>query len=172
MNAPALQAITTANSEHATMKKKNAQPGQAGSSAKEQRQFTEITNPRQPRVRHALVFGPHPHDETNHFAGRPNPQRNRAMTRSRFRRDRVPSVAKLLALLSIETTKPNGSGYAQVRCPLHGEKNPSLSIHLERGHWRCFACGETGGDALELYRRTRGLSFAQAARELGAWEGK
>ncbi len=89
-----------------------------------------------------------------------------------FNRDALPAVADVLALLSLEPVRPNGSGYAQVRCPIHGESNPSLSIHLERGNWRCFACGETGGDALELYRRARGLSFAQAARELGAWEGQ
>jgi hypothetical protein len=154
------------------MNKKNAQPGKAESSAKEQREFTEITHPRQTRVLHALVRGQRPRQEGDRIAGSPNPQRNRAMTRSKFRRDRVPPVAEVLALLSIKATKPNGSGYVQVRCPFHGEKNPSLSIHLERGHWVCFTCREAGGDALELYRRVRGLSFAQAARELGAWESK
>ncbi|WP_153099625.1 CHC2 zinc finger domain-containing protein [Paraburkholderia hayleyella] len=87
-----------------------------------------------------------------------------------FRRDRIPSVADVLALLSIEAGKPNASGYMQVRCPIHGERNPSLSVHAEQGNWRCFACGEAGGDALELYRRARGIPFTQAARELGAWE--
>lgn len=94
------------------------------------------------------------------------------MTESRFRRDRLPPVADVLVLLDLHPSKPNGSGYAQVRCPLHGESHPSLSIHLERGNWRCFACGEAGGDTLELYRRARGLTFAAAARELGAWEGR
>lgn len=74
--------------------------------------------------------------------------------------------------MGIEHTKPNVSGYAQLRCPIHGESNSSLSIHLERGNWRCFACGAAGGDVLELYRRARGLPFKQAARELGAWEAK
>ncbi len=86
-----------------------------------------------------------------------------------FCRERLPSVAKVLALLSLEAGKPNGSGYVQVCCPIHRERHPSLSIHLARGHWRCFACGATGGDALELYRRAHGLSFVQAARALGAW---
>jgi len=90
--------------------------------------------------------------------------------RMKFNRDALPPVAEVLALLSIEAGRPNGSGYAQVRCPIHGEDNPSLSIHMERGNWRCFACGKAGGDALELYRRARGLSFTEAARELGAWE--
>lgn len=94
------------------------------------------------------------------------------MTQSNFRRDRVPPVVNVLGLLKLEPGRANGSGYAQVRCPIHGESNPSLSIHLDRGNWRCFACGEAGGDALELYRRARRLSFVQAARELGAWEGR
>lgn len=92
------------------------------------------------------------------------------MTRSCFHRNRVPPVLDVLARLNLRPSRPNGSDYAQVCCPAHDEDNPSLSIHLERGNWRCFACGEAGGDAFELYRRTRGLSFAQAARELGAWE--
>ena len=94
------------------------------------------------------------------------------MTKASFCRDRLPPVVDVLGLLTIEPSKPNGSGYAQVRCPIHGEENPSLSIHLERGNWKCFACGEAGGDALELYRRARGLTFAQAARELCAWEDR
>lgn len=94
------------------------------------------------------------------------------MKATHFRRDRLPAVGYVLQLFGIEPPKPNGSGYAQVKCPIHGENNPSLSIHLERGDWKCFACGEAGGDALELYRRVRGLTFAQAARELGAWEDR
>jgi DNA primase len=92
------------------------------------------------------------------------------MIDSRFRRDSLPPVADVLALLNLEPSRPNGSGYAQVRCPIHGEANPSLSIHMARGNWRCFSCGKAGGDALELYRRARDLSFVEAARQLGCWE--
>jgi len=94
------------------------------------------------------------------------------MSKANFRRDRLPPVADVVRLLGIAPPKPNGSGYAQVKCLIHGEDNPSLSIHLERGNWKCFACGEAGGDALELYRRVRELTFAQAARELGCWEDR
>jgi hypothetical protein len=90
--------------------------------------------------------------------------------RGHFNRRRLPSVAQVLARLGLEPSKPNANGYAQVRCPVHGESRPSLSIHLARGNWRCFACGAGGGDALELYRQARELSFVGAARELGAWE--
>ncbi|SIT47129.1 Zinc finger, CHC2-family protein (fragment) [Paraburkholderia ribeironis] len=59
----------------------------------------------------------------------------------------------MLGLLDLHPSKPNGSGYTQVRCAIHGGDHPSLSIHMARGNWRCFACGEARGDALELYRR-------------------
>jgi Helix-turn-helix domain len=80
------------------------------------------------------------------------------MTESPFRRNRVSPVAEVPALLSIEAGKPSGSGYVQVRCPIHGESNTSLSVNIERGNWRRFACGEARGDAPELYRRARGIS--------------
>ncbi|MHB9839968.1 CHC2 zinc finger domain-containing protein [Paraburkholderia terrae] len=82
----------------------------------------------------------------------------------------MPAVADVLRFLDFEPTRPNRSGYAQMRCPIHGEDHPSLSIHMERGNWKCFACAAAGGDVLELYRQVRGLSFVQAARELGCWE--
>jgi|SRR6478752_2822992 len=31
-----------------------------------------------------------------------------------------------------------------VRCPLHGERRPSMSFNLDTGLWLCFACGERG----------------------------
>ncbi|MFM0321102.1 CHC2 zinc finger domain-containing protein [Caballeronia glebae] len=90
--------------------------------------------------------------------------------KTHFNRYDLPPVADVLQLLGLAPSRPNASGYAQACCPIHGERTPSLSIHLTRGNWRCFACGETGGDALELYRRARGLSFRLAAQELGAWQ--
>jgi hypothetical protein len=67
------------------MKKKNAQPGKAESSAKEHRKFTEITNPRQLRVLHALVLGPRPREELDRIAGCPNsPSQIAALRRKGF----------------------------------------------------------------------------------------
>ena len=55
-----------------------------------------------------------------------------------------------------------------LRCPnheahQHGDKRPSASIGPET--WRCHACG-AGGDALELVRVVRGLTFPEALAEL------
>lgn len=89
-----------------------------------------------------------------------------------FNRDALPPVVDVLALLDISAPKATAKGYAQVACPIHGDAKPSLSIHLERDNFKCWACGATGGDVLDLYRKARGLSFVQAARDLGAWEGR
>ena len=34
-----------------------------------------------------------------------------------------------------------------VRCPFHGDRNPSLSLNLSKGLWKCHSCGK-GGDAV------------------------
>lgn len=43
----------------------------------------------------------------------------------------------------------------------------SMTVDTERGLWHCHGCG-VGGDVLELHRRRLGLSFVDAARDLGA----
>ena len=55
-----------------------------------------------------------------------------------------------------------------LRCPnheahQHGDKRPSASIGPET--WRCHACG-AGGDAFDLLRVVRGLTFPEALAEL------
>ena len=31
-----------------------------------------------------------------------------------------------------------------VRCPFHGDRNPSLSLNLSKGLWKCHSCGKAG----------------------------
>jgi hypothetical protein len=40
---------------------------------------------------------------------------------------------------------PERGENAMVRCPLHEDRRPSLSVNLENGLWLCFSCGEKGG---------------------------
>ena len=54
-----------------------------------------------------------------------------------------------------------------VRCPLHDDHNPSMSLDTGRGLWFCHPCAE-GGDGIKLYMRARRLNFAEAVRELAA----
>ncbi len=41
--------------------------------------------------------------------------------------------------------EPNGKTEIQCLCPFHDDKNPSLSVNLEKGVFQCFGCGEKGG---------------------------
>jgi len=63
----------------------------------------------------------------------------------------------------------NASGWAQVCCVFHQDRHPSLSIHPERGAFRCFGCGAHGGDVLAFEMLLSGTDFKTAARALGAW---
>src|SRR5262249_54188855 len=53
------------------------------------------------------------------------------------------------------------------RCPFHDDRHPSLRLDLGKGLWHCFPCG-IGGDGIALVMRLRGLSFAEAVREMAA----
>ena len=55
-------------------------------------------------------------------------------------------------------------------CPFHDDARPSLRVNVETGAFRCMACGAKGGDVLAYHRARHGLSFKQAARDLGAWQ--
>jgi CHC2 zinc finger len=63
----------------------------------------------------------------------------------------------------------NASGWAQVRCIFHVDRHASLSIHRDRGAFRCFACQVRGGDVLAFEMLYSGADFKSAARALGAW---
>ena len=54
-------------------------------------------------------------------------------------------------------------------CPFHNDSRPSLRVNVETGAYRCMACGAKGGDVLDYHRARHGLSFVQAAHDLGAW---
>lgn len=56
-----------------------------------------------------------------------------------------------------------------VRCVFHQpDKNPSLSINLRHGGFRCFACNVKGQGIVAFHRLKHGLSFQEALRELEA----
>jgi DNA primase len=61
--------------------------------------------------------------------------------------------------------KPNGQGWILAVCPLHGDKEPSLSINLKHGGFHCFGCGEKG-DLISFHAKLNGLSFKDAMVDL------
>lgn len=55
-------------------------------------------------------------------------------------------------------------------CPWHDDKNPSLSVDKTKGVYHCFGCGESG-DAIELVKKMKGLSFREAVSYLKGEHG-
>jgi DNA primase len=53
-------------------------------------------------------------------------------------------------------------------CPFHEDRDPSLSI--KAGGFKCYGCGAEG-DAIELYRRVKGVTFRDALEHLARRAG-
>ncbi len=65
--------------------------------------------------------------------------------------------------------KKAGRGYVGL-CPFHLEKTPSFHVDPERRTYKCFGCGE-GGDVFTWLEKQRGLSPAEALKELAERAG-
>lgn len=63
-----------------------------------------------------------------------------------------------------------GSGaWRDAICPFHKDTKPSLRVNIEKGAYRCMACGAHGGDVLAFHMHKHGLGFVESAKQLGAW---
>jgi len=89
------------------------------------------------------------------------------------RLDRLPveaarhvPVLDLVERLGMVPARRVGKEYL-VHCFMHEDNRPSLSLNATTGLWYCPVCA-IGGDGIELWRRVRGLSFADAVREVAA----
>ena len=93
-----------------------------------------------------------------------------APARGELDRGSLPMPETYLCERGLLTQRVRGE-WASVRCPAHKggeEAHPSLRVSLRDGHFRCHACGASGGDVLALHRLVTGLGFREAARDLGA----
>jgi hypothetical protein len=53
------------------------------------------------------------------------------------------------------------------RCPFGDHHRPHLTVNAQKGLWHCWPC-DLGGDGIAFVVRLKGLTFAQAVRELAA----
>lgn len=84
-------------------------------------------------------------------------------------RQSLPKPLHYLAERGLLKRSPHGE-WTLICCPLHKggkERNPSLGVSLADGHFRCHACGASGGDIVALHRLITGLGFLDAVRDLG-----
>ncbi len=81
-------------------------------------------------------------------------------------RGRLPEPAAYYAR-ELPALKGHGP-WRQGLCCFHEDHSPSLSVNIETGNYRCFACG-AAGDLLSFHMRRHGQDFKSACRALGAW---
>jgi len=87
---------------------------------------------------------------------------------SRFQRERLPDAH---GYYLNELGRLYGhKAWRSALCPLHDDSQPSLSVNIETGGFKCHGCGAHGGDVLAFHQRRYGLGFRDAAQALGAWE--
>lgn len=55
-------------------------------------------------------------------------------------------------------------------CPFHDDRNPSMQVRPDRGHYKCFSCG-AGGDVIDFVMRSEGLDFSGAVMRLAGYYG-
>lgn len=67
------------------------------------------------------------------------------------------------------------NGWQKVSCfgtgHLKGDRNPSASVNLGTGHYRCFGC-DLAGDAVDLVMQEERLDFKSALGKMGMESGK
>lgn len=70
----------------------------------------------------------------------------------------------------IPVFEPNGKLEVQCLCPFHDDKEPSLSVNLKKGVFKCFGCGEQGG-VVKFIQLRYGLDKKDAIKKILAEEG-
>ena len=76
----------------------------------------------------------------------------------------------LVALIAEHTEVKRSGSQWMARCPMHGERTPSLSISQQKGVYYCFGC-QRSGDAITFVQEIEGLDFAAAVEALAGRAG-
>lgn len=83
---------------------------------------------------------------------------------------RVREATDIVALIgSFIPLKKDGAGFKGC-CPFHNEKSGSFNVNPVKQFYHCFGCGASG-DAIRFLQEHKGLSFADAVKQLGAQHG-
>jgi DNA primase len=83
---------------------------------------------------------------------------------------KVRTSADLVALIGEHTEIKRSGRQWMARCPMHGERTPSLSVSPEKGVYYCFGCGRSG-DAITFVQEMDNLDFAGAVESLASRYG-
>lgn len=83
---------------------------------------------------------------------------------------KVRAAADLVALIGEHTDIKRSGRNWMARCPLHGERTPSLSVNAEKGVYYCFGC-QRSGDAITFVQEIEKLDFVGAVESLASRHG-
>ncbi len=78
---------------------------------------------------------------------------------------KVRDSADLVALIGEHTEIKRSGRSWMARCPMHGERTPSLSVSPEKGVYYCFGCHRSG-DAITFVEEMENLDFVGAVESL------
>jgi len=83
---------------------------------------------------------------------------------------KVRESADLVALIGEHTEIKRSGRSWMARCPMHGERTPSLSVSPEKGVYYCFGCHRSG-DAITFVQEMDNLDFVGAVESLAGRYG-
>ena len=83
---------------------------------------------------------------------------------------KVRASVDLVALIGEHTDIKRSGRNWMARCPLHGERTPSLSVNAEKGVYYCFGC-QRSGDAITFVQEIEKLDFVGAVESLASRYG-
>lgn len=87
----------------------------------------------------------------------------------KIRRD-IPSPGDFYAS-EIDGLQEYRNGWAWGHCPFHADSNPSFTVNLDTGAFRCMSssCGVSGSNIVSFVSQRDGLSYREARRFLEDW---
>lgn len=83
---------------------------------------------------------------------------------------KIPSPAEYFSGMDYQF-KGHGT-WRKTICPFHEDSRPSLVVNMDKGAFKCFACGAKGGDVIAFHQLLHKMSFVDACKDLEAWESK
>ena len=83
---------------------------------------------------------------------------------------RVRAATDIVAIIAEHTEIKRSGRQWMARCPLHGERTPSLSVSPDKGVYYCFGC-QRSGDVITFVQEIEGLDFAGAVELLAGRAG-
>lgn len=81
---------------------------------------------------------------------------NSTTVRGGFHREyEKPDAAQYYSRVIQNLKRPNAEGWALGLCPFHDDKNPSLSVNLTNGAFKCFsaACDAHGSNVIAFHAK-------------------